>query len=166
MTFADLRSGTAVFLDSNTLVYHFISEPRFGVASTDLLERIEQGDLSGYTSAHVLSEMTHRLMTVEACLVANRASQGIVLWLRNHPSVVQQLTRYRQAIDEVNAIPIQVLPITGPLLSRAADLSRQFGLLTNDALIVAVMQDHGLVHLASNDADFDRVPGISRYAPS
>src|SRR5262249_22147527 len=45
-------------------------------------------------------------------------------------------------------------------------LSRQFGLLMNDALIVAIMQDHGLIQLASHDADFDRVPGITRYAPA
>lgn len=34
-----------------------------------------------------------------------------------------------------------------------------------DALIVAVMQHHCLTNLASNDADFDRVSGITRYAP-
>ena len=39
------------------------------------------------------------------------------------------------------------------------------GLLTNDGLIVAVMQAHGLTKIASNDADFDRVPGLTRYAP-
>jgi predicted nucleic acid-binding protein len=39
-------------------------------------------------------------------------------------------------------------------------------LLTGDALIVAVMQAHGLSHLASNDTDFDRVPGLTRYAPA
>jgi predicted nucleic acid-binding protein len=37
--------------------------------------------------------------------------------------------------------------------------------LTNDALIVVVMHDNGLTTLASLDADFDRVPGITRYAP-
>lgn len=35
-----------------------------------------------------------------------------------------------------------------------------------DAKIVAVMQHHGLTDLASNDADFDRVPWITRYAPT
>jgi predicted nucleic acid-binding protein len=33
------------------------------------------------------------------------------------------------------------------------------------SLIVAVMQQHGLTALASHDADFDRVPGITRHAP-
>jgi predicted nucleic acid-binding protein len=55
--------------------------------------------------------------------------------------------------------------VGGPQVSQAADLSIQHGLLTNDALIVVVMRDHGLSHLASLDADFDRVPGIARYAP-
>jgi predicted nucleic acid-binding protein len=30
---------------------------------------------------------------------------------------------------------------------------------------VALMRANGLTHLASNDADFDRVPGITRFAP-
>jgi predicted nucleic acid-binding protein len=41
-----------------------------------------------------------------------------------------------------------------------------FELLSGDGLIVAVLQANGLTHLASQDADFDRVPGIIRYAPS
>jgi predicted nucleic acid-binding protein len=48
----------------------------------------------------------------------------------------------------------------------AAALCQQVGLLTNDALSVAVMQAHGLNKVASADSDFDRVPGIRRYAPA
>jgi predicted nucleic acid-binding protein len=59
----------------------------------------------------------------------------------------------------------QALTITSATLGTAAGLSQQIGLLTNDAIIVAVMQAHGLTKIASSDADFDRVPGITRYAP-
>jgi len=38
--------------------------------------------------------------------------------------------------------------------------------LVGDALIVAVMQAKGLTLIASNDADFDRVPGLTRYTPA
>ena len=55
--------------------------------------------------------------------------------------------------------------MTGSQVSLAADVSRQFGLLTNDALVVSVMRHHGLALLASHDADLDRVPGLTRYAP-
>lgn len=51
-------------------------------------------------------------------------------------------------------------------MQTAALLSRQIGLLINDALIVAVMQANGLANIASNDTDFDGVPDIRRYAPA
>ena len=38
-------------------------------------------------------------------------------------------------------------------------------LLTGDALIVATMRLHSLTKLASEDADFDRVPWLTRYEP-
>jgi predicted nucleic acid-binding protein len=63
------------------------------------------------------------------------------------------------------SIIIQVLTIPPDLLDAAAAVTQQAGLLHNDALIVAVMQVHGLTNLASNDADFDRVSGLTRYAP-
>ena len=50
-------------------------------------------------------------------------------------------------------------------LLAAAPICQQTGLLINDALIVALMQANRLTKLASHDADFDRVPGITRYAP-
>jgi hypothetical protein len=35
----------------------------------------------------------------------------------------------------------------------------------HDALVVAVMPAHDLTNLAGGDADFDRVPGLTRYGP-
>jgi predicted nucleic acid-binding protein len=163
VTFDQIPAGLAVFLDANCLVYDATLDPTYGPACKRLLERIENKQLPGCTLAAVLAEMAHRLMTIE---VANRLSRpltGMANWLRRHPSEVQQCKSHRQAIHELAAIPLPILPIHGAHISRAADLSIQSGLLTNDALIVAVMQDNGLNALASLDADFDRVPGITRY---
>jgi predicted nucleic acid-binding protein len=86
--------------------------------------------------------------------------------LRRHPSEVQQLILPRRAVDEIIAAGVDILAVMAQHVSRAVDLSQQFGLLTGDALIVAIMQAHGLSALASLDADFDRVPGLTRYAPT
>jgi predicted nucleic acid-binding protein len=158
MTFNDISSGAAIFLDANCLIYAVVNDPRYGPACQRLLERIDTQDIQGFTSAHVLSEMAHRVMTLEAIARFNRPSAGMTNWLRRHPAEVQQLARHRQAIDEVQVNKIQVLPVEGSDVSRAADLSAPFGLLSSDALIVVIMQRHGLSHLASNDTDFDRVP--------
>jgi hypothetical protein len=166
MTFNDLLTGEAVFVDTDILVYAFARLPPFGQACMDFLEQIENKLLRGYSSPHVLSEMAHRLMTVEASSLFGWSTRGIAHRLRRHHSQIQQLSLYRQAIDETSLIGIQDLPIDCSLVSLAADVSRQFGLLSSDALIVTVMRANGLTHLASNDADFDRVPGITRYAPA
>jgi hypothetical protein len=34
MTFAQIPPGAAIFLDANTLIYHFTSEPTYGSACT------------------------------------------------------------------------------------------------------------------------------------
>jgi predicted nucleic acid-binding protein len=51
------------------------------------------------------------------------------------------------------------------MVEAATLLSQQHELLTGDALVVAAMRQQGLTALASGDGDFDRVPGITRYAP-
>jgi predicted nucleic acid-binding protein len=165
MTVEDIPAGSAIFVDTNVFVYAFSSDPRHGPACERLLQQIDNQELRASTSAQVVAEMAHRLMTVEAASLLGRSPSGLANWLKRHPAEVQRLSRYRQAIDELTLLGVQVLPVSGPQVSLAADVSRQYGLLTNDALVVVEMRDHSLTLLASQDADFDRVPGITRYAP-
>jgi predicted nucleic acid-binding protein len=60
---------------------------------------------------------------------------------------------------------MQILAVNFDLLCSVPQLAGSHGLLTNDAIIVALMQRHGLTHLATNDNDFDRVPGITVWKP-
>lgn len=66
MTLDQIPAGGKVFLDANALIYHFTNESRYGPACTHLVERIDPGDLQGFTSAEVVSDAAHRLMTIEA----------------------------------------------------------------------------------------------------
>lgn len=119
----------------------------------------------GTTSAAVASDTAHRVMTIEAMDQFGWPPAGIARQLRRHWQQIQILPGFRQAIDALRNSPIHVYPIDLDLVSNATAISQQFGLLSNDALEVAVMQHYGLTNLASNDADFDRLPGITRYAP-
>jgi predicted nucleic acid-binding protein len=161
MTFADLQAGDSVFVDANTLVYHCTLDPANGAACTNLLDRIGLGVLTGLTATHV-----HRLMALEASRLLNRPQTGMAYYLKQHPAEVQRLSGFRQAIEDISVGNLRILTIPAALIVTAAALSQQIGLLTNDALIVAVMQAHGLTRIASNDTDFDRVPGLTRYAPA
>jgi predicted nucleic acid-binding protein len=151
-------------------VEEYLSRPEephavWGPSCSDLLLRIEIRELSGFTSTHALSEVAHRLMTIQASALFGWPFAGIGNRLRTHPADVQKLTAFRQAMDSILNSNLQILPVAPVMLATAAALSQQIGLLTNDALIVAVMQAQGLSKIASNDTDFDRVPGLNRYGP-
>jgi predicted nucleic acid-binding protein len=165
MIFADLATGDSVFVDANTLIYHFGPHPAFGTACRQLIQRIETQDLLGFTSTHTLAEVAHQLIIVEALSLPGWSAGKVKKRLRQQPAALQSLKRFRTAVETVLQSRIKVLPIDPPLLGAAVMISQQYGLLTNDALIVAVMQANGLTKLASHDADFDRVPGLTRYAP-
>jgi predicted nucleic acid-binding protein len=165
MTFAGVPSSAAIFLDANTLIYHFSSDASYGVAGTELIKRVELRDVSGFTSAHALADVTHRLMTLEAISLKGWAPTRIAARLRKHHVEIPKLSVYRQAVAGLAHLRIQVLPITHPQVEAATTFSNQYELLIGDALILAVMQTNGLTNLASNDSDFDRVPWLTRYAP-
>lgn len=166
MIYADLPVGATVFVDASPFIHHFEPNALFGPASTDFLERIENQEINGITTTHIISEAAHRLMTIEAMQAFGWKSAGIALRLRNHPAEVQTLKRFRQAIQEIPLFNVPILSIEPAWLDSAAAVSQQTGLLHNDALIIAAMQVQGLTNLASADPDFDRVPGITRYAPA
>jgi predicted nucleic acid-binding protein len=165
MTFADLQNGAAVFVDANVLVYHFTNHAKYGLACTTFVERIELGDLQGFTSTDWLADVTHRIMTIEAMTQFGWPATSLAARLKKHHASIPQLSLYQSATAKVGQLGIQILPVSESLLLAATHISKQCELLTGDALIVAVMRQHGLMSLASEDGDFDRVPGITRYAP-
>jgi predicted nucleic acid-binding protein len=166
MSSIQLPPGARVFVDANTLVFHFAQHPKFGAACTEFMERIGRGELSGFASADVLSDLAHRMMTIEAMQLFGWPAAGISQRLRRHAAEIQRLTLFRRAVDGAHQSGLHLLPVTPQQVSAATAISQQFGLLSGDALIVAVMREHGLVHLASYDSDFDRVAGLTRYAPA
>jgi predicted nucleic acid-binding protein len=166
MTFADIPSGVTVFLDANVLIYHFTNDATYGTACTALLRRIDRREIHGAISAHVLADSAHRLMTIEARIRLGWPVAGLAARLRSHHAHIATLTVYRQAISALRASPIQVLAVSHSAVELATQLTRQYELLMGDALVAAIMQTHGLTHLASRDTDFDRAACIIRYSPT
>jgi predicted nucleic acid-binding protein len=165
MNLDDLPESAKVFLDANILVYHFAADQVFGPACCRLMERIERRDVEAVTTADIAANVAHRLMTIEAIEKHNLSQKSVAVRLKRKPAVILQLQAAGQAIQAIASLAITVLPLDLSIVQRAITVSRQEGLLMNDALVVVAMREHGISILASNDADFDRVQGIIRYAP-
>jgi len=161
----DLPDGAACFVDSNILYYALVPTSGTSDHCIALLNRAIAGDIRVSVTVPVLSDTVHKIMATEAAQRLGRDRAGIITFLRNHPEVIPTLTEYSKAMDRLRAVPMEILPVDVEILTTATHLATAHRLFTNDAMIVAVMQRHQLMNLASNDADFERVPGLVLWKP-
>ncbi len=165
MNLRDLTNASAVWIDANIFVYSFAPDPQWGPACRDLLERIERGQLRGVTGVNVVHDMAHRLMTLEACAKFGWQYQRVAWRLKRQPDAIRSLTQFGRAVEAVARMGIEIFAIEAVDVNAAVGLSQSYGLMSNDALITALMMRHGIVQIASHDADFDRVPDLKRFGP-
>jgi uncharacterized protein len=166
MTFNDISPGTSIFVDANVLIFHFAPDPSWGPPCRLLLDRIMRQEIQGFTTPDIVSDVAHRLMTLEAVSLFGWPSAGIVYRLKKNFGEIAKLSLFHHSVQDISALGLRMLTPAYSSVLAATGVSLRYGLLSGDALIVSVMQDHGLTHLASHDADFDRVPGLMRYAPA
>jgi predicted nucleic acid-binding protein len=128
-----------MYLDANFFV--------FGVTGTDaraqrilaLLDQVEKGK-TAFASALVVDE---------------------VIWaLRRNK---QDWDFIQQVVEDIyNTVNLEVCDVPGDLPLDALRVMDEHRLKPRDALHVALMKRYGITEIASDDSDFDRVPGIKR----
>ena len=157
-----LPSGVSVFIDSNIFLYHFLD---LAPSCSEFFSRVKQRDLRAYTSTIVLSEVLHQTMLGEIGERYPVMPGGALRFLRRHPEIIPSLTKAPEVIRQISKWRIRILPLRWRDTKAATELSQHYRLLTTDALILATMRAARLTHLASNDADFARIPDISLWRP-
>lgn len=161
----DLPVGSRCFVDANILYYHFVETPPVSDPCSGFLQRTVAGDITACVSAAVLAEAIHKIMLAEAAARFGLQRPNLVNWLGNHRDRIRELTEFRAAAEQLATWPLVLLPTDSTVLAQAAATSQQHALLTNDALIVALMRIHGLTHLVTNDNDFNSIPGLTVWKP-
>lgn len=161
----DVPAGETVFLDSTVLHYAFVSLPVATPQCIELLLRVARGELTAHLTVPVLNDAIHKIMCSEAKERFQQPRAGLVNWLKNNPDRTRELTHAAEVLQLVGELPLILLPVDLAALIEAQAAVTSFGLLAGDALIVAMMQRHGITHLATNDDDFDRVTGLRVWKP-
>jgi len=163
MNFDDLQAGDHVFIDANIFIYHFLGQ---SADCRQLLSRCHQGTLRGVTATFIVAEVMHRLMTAEAVARGLITSSQVVKKLRERPDIVQQLQTPNQCVQQIKAMKIEIAPLLVSMLEASVTVRQQHGLLTNDSLLVAAMQELNIQKLATFDHDFARVSALLTYQPT
>lgn len=157
-----IESGSKVFIDANIFIYHFT-----GISDecSNFLGRCEMNDLYGVTSANVLLEVLHQLMMIEAVRKKIVRLPNVVRKLKDNPEKVKQLNEYFINTQKIVEMGITVKSISFETILMSQSFRIGYGLMVNDSLIAASMQEEGIKLLATNDDGFAKINDLSVYRP-
>jgi predicted nucleic acid-binding protein len=158
-------AGESCFVDANILAYACVELVPLTGRCRAFLERVAGGEVHAFTSPGAVADALFRTMIIEVTRRFVRPGAKALAFLQKHPDVIGQLSHYPAAAEGLAKLPLRLLTVDWETILASARTSLQHSLLTNDALIVALMQRHGLTHLVTNDDDFDSVPGITLWKP-
>lgn len=161
-----LPDQATVLLDANIVVYALFPQGRYHTSCKELLQRGARGDLKLRLTVHAAADVIHRAMILEFLAQGQvQRSADAVAYLKQYPQAVQGLSRYKSILRDITQAKVIILSLTYRDLHSSKLYRDQHGLLTNDSLLLAVMQRERISNLATNDPDFARVPGVICWAP-
>jgi predicted nucleic acid-binding protein len=158
----EVLAGTALLLDANIFIYAFTGESR---QCARLIERCRNEELLGVTTSEVIGEVCHRLMIREA-VETGLVARPIVGSLKSKPETVKALRTYWELTGGIFQSNLLLLSSIEERHFRAQSVRSEYGLLTNDSLLVASALEYGIEVLATRDADFDRISELTVYRPT
>lgn len=165
MRLSDLPTENQVFVDANIMVYFFLQVEPFAEICKNFFQRAAHRKIEAFTGADVAGTVIHRVMIAEAITEFGLQSGETVGYLKAHPDAVKKLQRYKTIPSEIAQARVHILDVTYRELHASKKYRADYGLLTADSMILAVMERNKLIHLATNDLDFERVAGIKVWMP-
>lgn len=157
-----IPANVPVMLDANIVIYALFPQSSQHESCKTLLERGARGDVKLHLVVNAAADVIHRAMVLELMSQgAFQKSADAVIYLKKNPQAVQALIHYKTILPDLRLAGINILPLTYRDLHNSKQYRDDYGLMVNDSIIVAVMKREKIHHLATNDVDFERVPGIA-----
>jgi predicted nucleic acid-binding protein len=158
-----IKNDDIILLDANICLYAIRQK---STQCEQLLSRCAIGEVTGIMHCHILAEIMHQLMIAEARDYQWIKGSNPAKQLAGLPDRVRALRRYEELIRDILGMGLQIEPVVHEDFITSMEVQRQAGLLTNDALLVAVGERLRVTSIVSADQAFSRAPGIVLYSPS
>ena len=151
-----------VIIDTNIFIY---AAQRSSIQCIKLLEKCANEDFYGIIPTHILSELIHILMLAKARDLGLIKDSNSAKQLSENPNKIKALNRYESLIRDLMSIGLKLESLQKEDFIAAMTLQRQYGLLKNDALLLAVANRLRVTSLVSADMVFKDIQGIIHYSP-
>lgn len=160
----DIPSGSLCVIDTNILLY---AEQGVSDQAQRLLRRCARGELSGVLPQTVWQEVTHKLMLAEAMTKGLISGNNPAGRLGAKPDAIRSLSLYRAKVQALVDLGIGFESCNLTDLTKTAfGLQEKYGLLTNDAMVLAVAIRLKADALVSSDKAFHMVTEVAVHAPT
>ncbi len=162
MNLNQIPDNTPLIIDANIFIYANIKQ---SVQCANLLERCSKSQIYGILPVNILAEVMHIFMISEARQLEMIKKSNPAKQLSSKPDKVKVLYKYEIFIKEIFAIGLQLESLLKEDFLTAMRIQHQYGLLTNDALFLAVSDRLRIESVVTADKIFTTVPGLKVYSP-
>jgi predicted nucleic acid-binding protein len=160
----DIPSGSLCVIDTNILLY---AEEGVSMEAQRLLLRCARGELAGVLPQTVWQEVTHKLMMAEAMMKGLVKGGNPAARLAGKPEAVRGLNIYRAKVQAIMDLGLGFEECTMVDLTKTGfGLQEKYGLLTNDAVVLAVAMRLKADALVSGDKSFHAVTELTVRFPT
>jgi predicted nucleic acid-binding protein len=163
MNLIQIPDGEWVVIDTNILIY---ANQGQSVDCIEFLRRCASGALQGIVPLPMVAELVHALMLIEARENKWIGRQNPSRALASRPDLVRRLIRYETQVREFFGMGLRIEPALAADILEVTRIQREAGLLTNNALLLAVARRLNCSAIASADKMIASAPGFTLYAPS
>jgi predicted nucleic acid-binding protein len=162
MNLSLIKKGETVLIDANIFIYAIQQESE---QCKKLLVKCAEDEITGILPAHILAEVMHILMMAEARDNGWITGPNPAKQLTEKPDRVKALFRYETLMRDLLAINLNIVSLEQGDFLAAMRIQRETGLMTNDALLVAIADRLRVQSIASADKRLHSTRGKIVYVP-
>lgn len=153
-----------VFVDSSLLVRSLLAGDK---GLEDLLCKYLDGELVLFIGLGVLEETYYKLISLVTQALTGKTGAHAVKreWKRNEDISKNVKMRFDVLLELIDIGAILVVPTTMSTFKRSYEISREYGLFPNDALIAATCESYEIRKIATYDKDFGKVDFLEVFVP-
>ncbi|MEA1926982.1 MAG: type II toxin-antitoxin system VapC family toxin [Candidatus Auribacterota bacterium] len=162
MKLSEIQKGELIVIDTNILVYANQQKSR---QCSQLLRRCAIGEVRGIVPMPMVVELVHILIMIEARDNNWIKQSNPAQTFSESPELIQRLGRYATQIREFLGIGLRIESAISYDIIEALNIQREYGLLPNKALLLAIARRLNCDAIASADKALEKAKGFLVYSP-
>ncbi len=168
MLLSNFTADKRIFIDANIFIYNALDDLHYAESCTDFLRLVETNKIKGVITPHVMDEVLFKILIAEASHIGEFTISDLRKEMKRtsfSSKVYKPVKEYPDYLKELTYGGLEIMTVDTGIIEKSIDLGKRYGLLVTDAIHLSTMEQYGIVDIATNDSDFEKVEFITVYKP-